>query len=184
MPLKYTEKLLPNGNTLIAFKKPYQKITVAGLIVLAIGLAFKYIVYVNNILYNHTENLTIETILLASFLLLIGITILLSFLHVATAYLSIEIGNAIFAIKKGSIIYSKANAYNISEIVNISYIGYNKILPRANGETATDFYGIAEMDKGIQVLNYEGNIGFTYHKKLIQFGKDVPSWDAAPLLKL
>ena len=82
------------------------------------------------------------------------------------------------SIINATLLKKQENTYDISGITFLNYMGKGKKTDHPLKGNSFDYLGFETQELVIAEVNNDGNLSFGYNNKIINFGRDVYSWDA------
>jgi hypothetical protein len=95
---------------------------------------------------------------------------------------SIRVDGKTLTISRRRLFGSTSEHFLLSEPISIHYVGRREYTEHPMTNSVVDFTGLAAGEKYVQTLVDEGTLEIQSEKKVVRFGKDVPSWEADKII--
>jgi hypothetical protein len=96
---------------------------------------------------------------------------------------SIQVDRKTLTLTRRHLFGSTSVQFLLSDPISIHHVGHREYTEHPMANSVVDFTGLAAGEKYVQTLVDDGTLEIRTDKKIVRFGKDVPSWDADKIIE-
>jgi hypothetical protein len=96
---------------------------------------------------------------------------------------SIQVDQKTLTLTRRHLFGSTSEQFLLSDPISILHVGHREYTEHPMANSVVDVTGLAAGEKYVQTLVDDGTLEIRTDKKIVRFGKDVPSWDADKIIE-